>query len=66
VAGVGTPKKENERRTLNIQHPTSNEKQPFIAEQETPISDSSSFPIKHSMFGVHFFNNPSTVPPARK
>jgi len=37
---------------LNIERPTSNEKQTSIPEQGTPISVSSSFAIKNSMLEV--------------
>jgi hypothetical protein len=52
---AGVPKHENgsypviarsdERRTLNIERPTSNEKQTSLAAQGAPISVFSSFPI---------------------
>jgi hypothetical protein len=37
---------------MNIERPTSNEKQTSIAEKGAPISVSLSFPMKHSMLEV--------------
>jgi hypothetical protein len=61
MPGAGTP---NERRTLNIERPTSNEKQTSIVEQGAAISVSSAFPIKPSMLEVRCstFNFSVTIP----
>ena len=51
----------DERRTSNIERPTSNEKRISNTEHSTAISVSSSFPIQHSMLDVRcsMFISPS-------
>ncbi len=64
----------DERRTSNIERPTSNEKQKLNAEHLTAISVSSSFPIKSRFYRdwtfdvgrSFFFSKPSTVHPRKK
>jgi len=51
---------------MNIERPTSNEKQTSSAEQGTPISLSSSFLIKRSTFDIQLFSDPSTIHPAQE